>query len=220
MTIKTKIVDGKGSGKEALVDEHHSVAVTETKIPPRNEDVNSVLRPFATYLTDDGTTSGSEDMRVDGSTTSVEFFLQAPQDGDRYIQTLAITISDAGAQLNEFGNLAALTNGCELFYEDVSVGSVTLADSLKTNFDFVQLCNFEPTFGSGSSAFLALNVSGASEAYIPVLDMTDVFGLPYGLLLPKGSVKKIVLRVNDNVTGIDRFDIKAFGFDKVDKGEE
>lgn len=214
MTIKVTLKDGKGSNRELCVDKEGSALVTETKIPPK--ELGVTLRPFALYLTDDGTTTGSKDMRVNGSTNYVDFYIQASNQGDRYIQTLAFTIADAGAQLNEFGNLVALTNGCQLFYEDASLGDVTLASELKTNFDFVQLCNFEPTFGTGAQAFLAQNVIGTSEAYIPLLDITDVFGLPYGLRLPKDSLKRIVLRVNDDITTIDRFDVRAFGFDRID----
>lgn len=217
MGIKSTIIDGKGTGKELVIDDTGAGYVTETKVPPKDLDV--VLRPFATFMTDDGTPGGSTDMRVDGSTTSQDFYIQSGANGDRYIQTLAITIADAAASLNQFGNLSALTTGCQIIYEDPTLGDVILADSLKTNFDFVQLCNFEPTFGTGTAAFLASNVSGSSEAYIPILDLTDVFGLPYGLRLPVGSNKRLILRVNDNTTAVDRFDIKCFGFDRIDKSK-
>jgi hypothetical protein len=215
MGIDVKIKDGTGKSKQLRIDNSQSAYVTETKIPADNLDV--VLRPFSEFLLN---SSNSSDMRVNGATTNVDFYIQAPQDGDRYIQTLSITIADAGAQLNEFGNLVALTNGCQLIYEDDEVGDVILASSLKTNFDFIQLCNFEPTFGTGVDAFLASNVSGVSEAYIPILDVTDVFGLPYGLKLPKGTTKRLVLKIRDNVTTLDRFDVRVFGFDKVNRNED
>jgi hypothetical protein len=215
MTIKVTIKDGRGSGREASVDENHAVSVTNIGLPPSK--LNATLKPFAEFLKSDADT---EDMRIDGSTTNVDYFIQAGNDGDRYIQTLAFTIADASASLNQFGNLAALTNGCDLVYEDRELGDVVIASALKTNFDFVQLCNFEPSFGTGSDAFLASNVSGASEAYIPILDITDVFGLPYGLRLPQGRTKKLKIVIKDNTTGIDRFDVKAFGFDRIPNTEE
>jgi hypothetical protein len=214
MGIDTTIKDGTGSSRSLKVDENNAAYVTDLGIPP--EKLQITLRPFAQYLTDDGTTTGSEDMIVDGSTTVQDFYIGASPDGDRYVQTLAFTISDASASLNQWGNLSALTNGCQLIYQDSTSGDVIIADSLKTNFDFVQLCNFEPSFGTGSAAFLASNVSGASEAFVPILDISDVFGLTYGIRLPKGSDKKLILRIQDNATGIDRFDVKAFGFDRID----
>jgi len=213
MGIKTTIVDTT-TDIEAEFDSSRSLKVTSTNVPPK--EMNVSLRPFVAFLTDDGTTTGDEDLRVDGSTTSVEFFITSGSDGDRYIQTLAFTIADAGATLNNFGNITALTNGCELLYEDAELGSVVIASLLKSNFDFVQLCNFEPTFGSGADAFRAKNVVSTSEAYIPLLDVTDIFGLPYGIRLPANSTKKITIRINDNVTGVDRFDVKAFGFDRIE----
>lgn len=211
MGIKVTLKDGKGTSREAQIDEEHSVLVTETKIPPK--ELKAVLKPYTSLFHD---VNGTTDMRVNGATTNVDFFVDAENEGDLYIQTLAFTIADVGASLNEFGALSPLTNGCDLIYQDSKLGDVVIASALKSNFDFVQLCNFEPTFGTGTAAFLASNVSGSSEAYIPILDLTDVFGLPYGLRLPKDSDKKLVLRIKDDVSTIDRFDIKAFGFIRID----
>ena len=212
MSVGTKIVDGNGSGKVAKVNGDGDLLVTTTGIPP--ETTNVVLKPFASLLE---TAAGSTDMKVTGTlAVPIDFYVQAGNQGDRYIQTLAFTIADAAASLNQFGNLSALTNGAQLIYEDSILGDTIIAESMKTNFDFVQLCNFEPTFGTGTAAFLASNVSGTSEAYVPVLDLTDVFGLPYGLRLPKDSDKKLKIRIRDTTTGVDRFDVKAFGFDRIE----
>ena len=154
-------------------------------------------------------------MLVNGSVSSHDFYIQAGQDGDRYVHTLAFTIADAGATLKKFGAIAELTNGCDLFYEDSRIGTATVGAALKSNFDFVQLCNFEPFFGSGDDAFRAKNVVSTSEAYIPILDIEDVFGINHGIWLPQGSTRKLTLRINDNVSTIDRFDVRAFGYDLI-----
>jgi hypothetical protein len=212
MPIDTQIKDGKGTGKKATVSNNGELYVCDIGLPPK--DAVSVLRPFASLLNN---SAGATDMLVTGSLAApIDFYIQAGNLGGRYVQTLAFTIADGAASLNQFGNIAALTNGCQLIYQDSDLGDVVIAESLQTNFDFVQLCNFEPTFGTGSAAFLASNVVGSSEAYVPILDMTDVFGLPYGLHLPKDSTNKIILRIRDAVGAIDRFDVKAFGFDRID----
>lgn len=211
MSIKARILDGTGKGTELEIDSNNAAKVVNVGIPPK--DLNTVLKPFTSLFQNE---NGVTDMRVDGSTANADFYVTAVEQGDLYIQTLAFTIADAGASLNEFGALSALTNGCDLIYQDNELGDVVIASALKSNFDFVQLCNFNPTFGTGTAAFLASNVSGTSEAYVPILDLTDVFGLPYGLRLPRRSDKKLVLRIKDNVSTIDRFDIKAFGFVRVD----
>ena len=212
MGVTTTLKDGKGSGSTATVGSEGDLYVTNIGLPPK--EVSAVLKPFAKLFTDE---NGATDMRVSGTTAiPIDFYIEASSQGDRYVQTIAFTISDAGAALNEFGSLPALTNGCQLIYEDAELGDVIIASDLKTNFDFVQLCNFNPTFGTGTQAFRASNVSGASEAFVPVLDLTDVFGVPYGIRLPKDTNKKLKLRIQDSTTGVDRFDIKAFGFDRVE----
>lgn len=215
MGIDVKIKDGKGSGKDATIGRDGDLYTTNIGLPPK--EVTAVLRPFASFFTD---SAGSEDMQTTGtSAIPVDYSIGSSNDGDRYIQTLAFTISDAGATLDKFGSVTALTNGCQLIYEDAVAGDVVIAEALQSNFDFVQLCNFEPAFGTAADAFRARNVSGTSEAYVPILDLTDVFGMPYGLRIPKSSTKKLVLRVRDTTTGVDRFDVKAFGFDRIDRDD-
>ena len=213
--INVRIDDGLDSRKKLSIGNDNDARVSATGIPTDTE--NTTLKPFVKLFEN---SAGTTDMRVDGSTTPVDFYINSSPDGNRYIQTLSFTIADAGASLNEFGGITALTNGCDLIYQDSQVGDVIIATGLKSNFDFVQICNFNPSFGSGTASFLASNVVGASEAFVPVLDITDVFGMIYGLKIPRDTSKKLILRVNDDVTAIDRFDIKAFGFDRVDKGEK
>ena len=70
-------------------------------------------------------------------------------------------------------------------------------------------------YGTDSDALWAANVQGASEAFIPILDIEDVFGMRYGLRLPKASTKRLVLKIRDNLTGADRFDVRVYGFDRI-----
>ena len=212
MGIKTTIRNGTGTDTELTVDANHSAYTTDTGVPP--ESINTTLKPFAKFMVD---STGDNDMRVSGTTTTpIDFAIESSSEGDRFIHTICFTIADAGASFNEFGNTGSpLTNGCQLIYQDKDLGDVILEAALTTNFDFVQLCNFEPTFGTGADAFKASNVSGASEAYVPVLDVEDVFGMKYGLRLPKNSSKKLILRIQDNTTGVDRFDVKVYGFDRI-----
>lgn len=173
-------------------------------------------RPFRQYLTADGTSTGSTDMAVDGSSTNVEFWVPAnlTEDKDRYITTLSWVIADAGAAANEFANVAALTNGCQLEYVDEN-GPVTIHEALQTNFDFVRLCAGTPAFGDTTNAMRMSNVSGASEAFIPVLDLTKIFGFPYGFRLAAGSRQKIVMRIRDDCTAPDQFDCIAYGNERA-----
>jgi hypothetical protein len=210
MSIRTNIEDGSGKGYLAKVSPEGFLFTQEAPYPPASEETKiTVYREFLT-LNNDGTTT---DMRVDGSTTSQQFFISAEPNFDVYITTVSFLIADAGASLNEFGGISALANGCRFFYEDNN-GEINVGTSLVSNFEFVRLCQGNPSFGGGSSAFLANNVVGPSEAFIPVFDFRN-FGFKWGLKLAASSQNRLVLEVNDNVTAIDAFNAVAYGFRRV-----
>lgn len=214
MSIKSTIRDGGGSGREAVVTEDNALLVTSTLIPHDSDEER--VRIFRQYFTDDGTSSGSSDMRVNGSTNSVDFYIEAPNDGDRYIDTISIAIADARATLSNFGNISALANGVTIFYEDIKNGNVIIGDNLTSNFEFLRLCaGGVHGIGSGTSAYRANNVQGSSEGYLMYLDFSEVFGIPWGVRLKKDTNLRLVVRINDNITGVDKFDMIAYGFDRV-----
>jgi hypothetical protein len=207
MSIKTNIEDGDGSGRLARVSPEGFLYTQEAPYPPADEDTKlTVYREFLTQ-NGDGTTT---DMRVNGATTSEIFYINAEPNVDIYITTVSFLIADAGASLSEFGGISARTNGCRFYYEDQN-GEINIGTSLVSNFEFVRLCQGNPAFGGGSSAFLANNVVGSSEAFIPVFDFRT-FGFKWGLKLAAGTNNRLVLEINDNVSGIDAFNAIAYGF--------
>ena len=207
MSIKTNIEDGDGTGRLARVSPEGFLYTQEAPYPPADEDTKlTVYREFLTQ-NGDGTTT---DMRVNGATTSQMFYISAEPSVDIYITTVSFLIADAGASLSEFGGITALTNGCRFYYEDQN-GEINIGTSLVSNFEFVRLCQGNPAFGGGSSAFLANNVVGNSEAFIPVFDFRT-FGFKWGLKLAAGTNNRLVMEINDNVSGIDAFNAIAYGF--------
>lgn len=217
MSVTNKIVDGFGTGNFAKVETGGYLRVQPAPFPPDDDrDTQIIFREFLT-LNNDGTTS---DMRVDGSTTPQLFYIQAEPDSDIYITSLSFLLADTDNApiLEEFGALPALTNGARLYYED-SNGEIDIADSLKSNFEIVRLCQGTPSFGTGTDAFFAEDVtSGAGNqfAIIPILNFQSVFGFQYGLRLRSGTTNKLVLSVRDNLTGgLDNFNIIAYGFKRL-----
>lgn len=207
MSIKTNIEDGDGTGRLARVSPEGFLYTQEAPYPPADEDTKlTVYREFLTQ-NGDGTTT---DMRVNGATTSEIFYINAEPSVDIYITTVSFLIADAGASLSEFGGITALTNGCRFYYEDQN-GEINIGTNLTSNFEFVRLCQGNPAFGGGSSAFLANNVVGNSEAFIPVFDFRT-FGFKWGLKLAAGTNNRLVMEINDNVSGIDAFNAIAYGF--------
>jgi len=213
MTIKVHIEDAHGDGHSVRVGDEGEQYVVVHPHPPKNEIASiGTPTPFRQYFTDTGVSSGDNDMRVDGSTVNQDFFIEAAQDKDIYIKTVNIVIADAGATLNKFGNLTALTNGVEFLWRSQDLGTTIIHEGMKTNFQFVRTALGDPSVGDGTGAFRASNVSGTSEAYIPTVDFAKVFGMPWGVRLRKGTTDRICFKIKDDVTGVDEFDAIGYGF--------
>lgn len=211
MSIDSILIDGTGKKNSAQVTPDNELKVIQTPYPPIAQQK---IRPFRQYLTADGTASGSSDMRVDGSTTSVEFWVPASETADRYITVLVFEIADVNAVLSDFGNIAALTNGGELFYESEE-GENTIADGLVSNWEYVKIGFGSPPVGATTSAFQASNVSSTSEGYSPIVRFVDWIP-PFGLKLDLSTNQRLVHRVNDNCSAIDSFNCVAYGFDRFE----
>lgn len=207
--LRVKLIGSGPERTEADVEKSGAVSVVERPFPPFGVQQN--VRPFRQFMTDDGTPGGSSDMVVDGSVTPVDFFVEAPQDKDLYVTRISFIVVDQNMTLNQFGNIGDLTNGMRLFYTD-ELGEVDIAEMLQTNFDFVRLCSGLPSFGDGTTAFIANNVDFISEGIIPVLDLKDTFGFRWGLEFRNGSTQKLVLRIRDDITGIDAMNVIIYGF--------
>jgi len=213
MAVKNRIVDGTGQGDEVHVTVDKAILTTEFPCPPLLPQKNRI---FKQYLTSDGLAADgtNNDMQVNASLTNPsEFYVKADADADRYITTVSFVIADDGAELDEFGGISALTNGCEFFYESDTADVEIAFGPLKTNWDFVRMAFAEPSFGDGKGAFLAKDVEGKVDAYIPIIDFRRYMP-PYGIKLDLGSNQRIVLRVRDDTRGVDSFNAVGYGFDR------
>jgi len=208
MSTSVELEDGHGSKHKLKIDKVGTANVIAHPHPPLVENVH--VEPFRQFFSDDGTSAGSEDMTVNGSSTNVKFWIKAHETKDIYIKTIQFIIADAGAELNEFGNVSARSNGV-LFEHFTQSGTTVLDDGLKSNFDFVFLCGNNPLIGNGNSSYKANNVEGTSEAYTPTLDFGVMYGMPYGLRIRAGTEDKILFTVRDDCYAPDRFDILGKG---------
>lgn len=210
MSLQVRIHDSK-NGQCAAVENHALVTVSEP-YPPFGKSRTYIHRQ---YMTADGTSTGSSDMKVVGTLAApIKFWVPAGKNDDRYITNISFVLSGPGAILSDFCAATALTNGCRIYYERER-GIKEIHEGLKTNFDFIRLCLGNPAFGDAASAFRAPNVSGGSEAYIPVMDLTKIMP-PYGIKLDAGSNQRLVLEVRDNLTvvGITAVNVIVYGFDR------
>ena len=195
------ILKVNGEGEASVVVHPH---------PPLDEAVTSF--PYRQYFTDDGLSTGSSDMQVNGTAAApIEFWITADITKDVFIKTVSIVIGDAGAVLNLFGAIAALTNGIEFSHVTNDNGTIVLHDAMKTNLDFVRMGLGQPSFGTGTSAFRADLSGGGADSYLPVIDFSLTFGLPWGVKLRKGTKDKIVFIIKDDTRGVDQFDAIGYG---------
>ena len=202
--------NGFGNGQKAKITPNGALKVSDQRLPDADDDITEI--PLSGFLSD---VNGNIDARVDGSVTPIDFYIEADQNQDIYLSSISFKIADQNAQLNNFGNINALTNGFQLIYFSSITGERILADNIQSNFDLIRLCQGLPAFSQGVESFRASNVVGGSEGYIPVLRITDNFGLPYGLRLKAGTFDKLILRIRDDVTGVDAFDIFYYGIQKI-----
>ena len=211
MSIKNVLIDGYGSGYKAKIQKEGTLNVVMHPHPPISETVTSL--PFRQFFTDNGRDTGSSDMIVDGSTNSQDFYIEAIPEYSIYIKTISIVIGDGGTPaLNKFGSLNELTNGLEWIYSNRKLAEYVLDDAIKTNLEFIRIGISSAGFGTGVDAFLADVAGGGTEkSYLPVINLSETFGTPYGLKLEKGTTDKIIFRVRDNLGGLITFNAIGYG---------
>jgi hypothetical protein len=211
MSVNT-VIQGK-KGFPLNINGEGEASVVVHPHPPKDESTNGSPLPFRQYFTDNGKSTGSEDMTVDGSSTAQEFFIGASQDYDIYIKSISLSIGDGGSPtLNKFGAINALSSGVEWIYFNQSEGDYELHGGIKTNLEFIRLGVDTGSIGTGTDAYLADVSGGAAEKnYLPVIDMKETFGLQWGLRLVKGSTDRVVFRINDDLLALTTFNAIGYG---------
>ncbi len=204
--LKSSIHDQK-NGNALSISTDGAINTYIIPQPPKGSE--QVTLPFSEYMTLDGD-SVTKSMLVNGSVINKEFYIGS-KDYDVYINTIIFEIADAGAVLNQFGALSALTNGLDFYYFNQLQGKYVIESQLKTNYDMVKLANFQPAYGTAANAFQLTNAISAAEAYVGVIDLEDVFGLQWGLKLRANSTDKLGFTVKDNISTIDAMTIKVYG---------
>ena len=192
-----------GEGEASVVVHPH---------PPKDELL--APEPFRQYFTDDGTTAGSNNMIVAGTLAApIPFYIKAVPEYDIYIKSISVVIGDAGAPaLNKFGALAALTNGIEWVHLRQEEGEYILHDGIKTNLEFVRLGVDTGAIGTGVDAYLAdVSGGGTEKSYLPVINMTQTFGMTWGLRLRKGTTDRLGFNVRDAMAGLVTFNAIGYG---------
>jgi len=209
MPVNSHITDPL-TGQGARVLDNGELLISLYQSPPL---MPQKVKVFGQMLTDDGTATGSNDLGVDGSSTSVDYWVPSHGDNDRYITKLSFVIGyGASGYLWEFADKdAALTNGVKVFYTDSTGDEVTIGNP-KNNYSFLRLALSD---GLVPTAW-ELRHLGATNDYgiLVAIDLTK-YVPPHGIKLDAGSSQKLSITIRDNCGDADTFNCRAFGFERV-----
>ncbi len=193
---------------KAIVNGDNALHTTTVPFPPL---VLQKSEPFRQYLTADGTSSGSNDMAVDGSSTNQNFFIPSKENDDRYITSLNFIVAyGASGKPYLWGDQTALTNGSRLFYQSIR-GDVDMHEAIKINQDLFRLEQSLINTNWEVRHVNALNDYG----YFISLDMRTL-GLPFGIKLDRGTSHRLSISIRDNLTAINDFNCIAYGMDRFE----
>ena len=196
----------------------------DSTFPPVGEEVQNIIYVQPLTLNNDGITT---DMKVDGSTTVQEFYIESENDYDIIINSVSFFI---GAETNvidlfEFGAInGTLTNGCQLIYESSKYGEIIIGDNLNSNFELLRMCNMNPEFGlTSNEAFeIVQTFSNNDRGYFFILKFSNYgYESEYrgGLRLKKNEKERLVFKIRDNlnfiVSELSSLNGTAYGYKTV-----
>ena len=206
-------INNPTDGRRAFVDKGGKLRVQSTTLPQNGQKQLQI--PIRLFFEN----AGSNDMRVDGSVTNVDFTIDGFPDEDCYIKTIVLELTDVGnGSLNEFGDSgAALTNGVQIcLLRDE--GDIILHEGMKTNYQLVQAGGLRPSFGSTTDTFRASNVNGTSEGWSSFIDLAEIYGLHDGIRIPANTSITLAIRIRDDLSvGYTSFTCVANGFMRLDE---
>lgn len=209
MTIRTQIADGAGTSRAALVTENQALRVqvvpeSSKGLPP--EDLAN-LRLLRDFLVDSGS---SNDMNVDGSTTSVRFDIVSDPGVTKWITGIRILMEGANLEINtndfrRFGNAtssnSSLPNGVVIRAEQSGVITNIVAEPIGIIGDFL------------SYADDFLNLVNAVSNTSDFLSFDFDFDKP--VVLAEGGSDSLFILVQDDLTPIDKMQCLARGYQET-----
>lgn len=190
------------------------LVISQTPAPaPASE---TLTLPYVNSMTVNGD-GVTDDLRVDGSITEQRAYIEAESGADIYIKQINVLIEDnaggSGISLNEFGALPALTNGLLTFFESKNVESALSERPLFSNFDVLRIGSLSPDIGSDDTAFRLQGAKNSTAyGYLSRWDLTNLAPGVDGVLMRANTNQKIGIRIRDDLTALDTFEIICLGY--------
>ncbi len=155
------------------------------------------------------TSAGVTNQGVNGSVTPVISFIAASPDFDIHIMKILIKIQDTAVTHQSFGNISLLTNGFDILSIENGIETFFI-EKAKTGGDVIIQSATTLAWGDDASSFELTNITGTEDATVVVIPVSDF--IPKGLRLGRDSRDLLCAVVNDDLTGLTDFTIRAIGF--------
>ena len=214
MTLKVHLGDGGGKARVARVSPDFGLQVAEIIPPVPAVGSASRQRLFVKFLgttggLDEGIPDNNADQGVNGSVTAVEFFIEAEEDFDIRIMSLALIIADTAVIHNNFGNVSALTNGWDLIMTEAGEDTF-LINKAKTGGQIIAQAGFGNPYGDGATSFELLNWTGTADAQTVSMPIGRI--VPGGIRIGRGTNDRLRAVVSDDLTGLTEMYVRVFGY--------
>jgi len=206
MALFSFIKDGTGTGNLARVGkEKHQVYTCNVApdLPPIG--TKNTYRYYSAYFEN---SSGSSDLNIDATGSTPTFQIEAADDYDLYITKIGLWVVDSAVIHSRFGNLV-LSIGVSLY----SIEDGERTDILTNAYNFgqaIQQTAMEKPFGDGATSFELSDVIGNEDAWFLPITLSDY--VPCGIRLGYSTRDKIVATIQEDLTGLTEFTIRAFGY--------
>jgi hypothetical protein len=207
MTVRVILADSD-TGRSAHVSERGAQGVYVVPEPLPNFGEANRKRFFRQYLTVDGLAAGTNNMNIDGSSPSIDYYLPAVGDYDIYIQQIIVVLADTAVSHNNFGNVSPLSNGFDLIVFE-SGEETPLIDKAKTGGQMLAQSGLLAPFGDGSLVNELSNWTGTTDAQIITFPVSQYVN--GGIRLGRGNTDRLIARINDDLTGLTEFTVLALG---------
>jgi hypothetical protein len=210
MSLPIQIKNGIGTGHLAEVTEQHALKVTGINSSSSSQSSTELtlfkqLREFFTELG-----GASDDLNIDGSTTSKEFTIEAETGKTKWVTGVRILLYDTEMELDtndfrRFGSATAvstpLTNGIEFYATQGGIQTNYFVDPITTIGDFMNYADKYTNF---------INAVSNQDDF---LSFDFNFDVP--IVLPEGSSDKLSITINDDLTDVFFFKSIARGYQEL-----
>ncbi len=171
-----------------------------------NTGINQNSFLFNRPVTENGLPNGNYDLAVDGSETPVDFYIEALEGERLSVARFLISIRSAtNIGVNEYGDLAELSNGLYIYFYDATTGltlDLIYPLSIKRNEDWGRWCyDSQPIAIGPTQNTQTWQARWTLAKYNPKN--------PYGIVMEEGD--RIGVRIRDDLSGLAGHTVIAEG---------